>query len=92
MESRDIIIGLIGLAVAQFAALAAAYAKIIRRVATMGGEVKYFTHQIDKLEARVIDQDHDLSSIDRGQIKNAMDLNHAFEKIRELEDLTDKGA
>lgn len=76
---------LLAFAVAQVLALALAYVRLTAKVSNVEGQMVHLLRQIDKVD----DLARDVDLLDRSQIKTVIDLNQAFEKIRELQDELD---
>lgn len=73
--------GLVLFWVAQVVALIVVHMKMMHELAFIKGQVTHFVRGVDKVE----DLARTLAVLDRAQIKTAMDVDHAFQKIRSLQ-------
>ncbi len=78
--SSKIAVGLAILAVGQVIALIAAFLKMMHELAFIKGQMTHFVRGVDSVK----DLERSVAVLDRTQIKTAMDVDHAHQKIREL--------
>ncbi len=76
---------LVVFAAVQVLALALAYVKLTAKLSHIDGQMIHFNRQIDKVD----DLAREVDLLDHAQIKTAMDVDSAFEKLRGLQNELD---